>query len=419
MPDIFITMIKQNWNISTDEAKRILMMHEGATKNLYLVNEQRQEVVTTTEKQENKFPLTNLGDKFEYGKYDSPTVKQAIEQLKPQIEEFIKKSDSSNFTINISAGESQVTNPKGFETKGSLALARANSVKKYFEELFPDLIKRGVLVIKSPSSVDGVKIGETPYGGPGSGDFKKPEKKTLYDQEQFVNFDLIGSGSKIVTTTKTKTFCNTKPLDSEGGSLSADANFTQVIPWNIGAGEGILQLGFDTYYMPDIIYVEYNGKTYGDTFFRGRGRTADYRIFVGTALYAKYGQSGLPKQMSQNQITKLDYNDFRLKDALPEMRAWTLVESFNNTFGPDSSLSNPAYMDAFRRFDQKKGNDGVNRLLKELGPDFPWAILTTKIPDTTTFKIGPIPKVDGVDTINVINVAPVGTTKWELKVSCK
>jgi hypothetical protein len=141
MPDIFISMIKQNWNISTDEAKRILMMHESATKNQYLINEQRQETITTTEQQQNKFPLTNLGDKFEYGKYDSPSVKLAIEQLKPQIEEFIKKSDSSNFTINISAGESQVTNPKGFETKGSLALARANSVKKYFEEIFPDLIR--------------------------------------------------------------------------------------------------------------------------------------------------------------------------------------------------------------------------------------------------------------------------------------
>ena len=41
MLDIFITMIKQNWNISTDEAKRILMLHESATKNLYLVNEQK------------------------------------------------------------------------------------------------------------------------------------------------------------------------------------------------------------------------------------------------------------------------------------------------------------------------------------------------------------------------------------------
>jgi hypothetical protein len=419
MPDIFITMIKQNWNISTDEAKRILMMHESATKNQYLINEQRQETITTTEQQQNKFPLTNLGDKFEYGKYDSPSVKLAIEQLKPQIEEFIKKSDSSNFTINISAGESQVTNPKGFETKGSLALARANSVKKYFEEIFPDLIKNGVLVIKSPTSVDGVKIGETPYGGPGSGDFKKPEKKVLYDQEQFVNFDLVGSGTKTVTNTKTKTFCNTRPLESEGGSLSADMDFTQVVPWNIGQGEGNLFLSFETYFMPDIIYFEYNGKTYGDTLFRGKGRTPEYRIYVGTSLLAKYGTGGLPKQMGNNKIAKLNYDDNTLRDSLPAMKEWSLSESFNNTFGEGSSLSNPQYMEAFARFDSKKGNNGVDRLLKDLGPDFPWGIMSSTIGFSNSGKIGPIPKVEGIDTINVINVAPVGTTKWTLNLSCK
>jgi len=115
-------MIKQNFNIDSVEMSRILQMHESATKNHYLIKEQRQpEVITNTETKINKFPTTNLGNKFEYGKYDSPTVKTAIEQLKPQIEKFIQDSDSSNFTINISAGESRVTNPKGFETKGSLA----------------------------------------------------------------------------------------------------------------------------------------------------------------------------------------------------------------------------------------------------------------------------------------------------------
>jgi hypothetical protein len=417
---IFIIMISQNWDIPSDEVKRILMMHENATKNLYLINEQSPQIVTTTSTEESKFPLINLGDKFEYGKYDSEIVKSEIEKLKPKIEDFIKKSDSSNFTINISAGESRVTNPKGFEAKGSLALARANSVKKYFEEIFPDLIEKGVLVIKTPSSVNDVKIGETPYGGPGSGDFKKPEKKVKYDQEQFVKFDLIGSGSKtITTTTKTKTFCNVKPLESEGGSLSSDKDYTQVIPWNIGQGEGNLYLSFDAYWMPDIIYFEYNGRTYGNTLFRGRGRTPDFRIYVGTSLMAKYGQGGLPKQFGGNKISKIAYNDPKLIDALPDMRAWGLAESFNNTFGEGSSLSNPQYMEAFRRFDSKKGNNGVDRLLKELGPDFPWGILTSTIDTGTSGKIGPIVKVEGLDSINIINVAPVGTTKWTLDLSCK
>jgi len=58
MPDIFISMIKQNWNISTDEARRILMMHEGATKNLYLVNEQKiTKTSVTTQAPPKKIPL--------------------------------------------------------------------------------------------------------------------------------------------------------------------------------------------------------------------------------------------------------------------------------------------------------------------------------------------------------------------------
>ena len=48
-------MIKQNWNIETEEVKRILMMHENATKNLYLINEQQKvkvgEKTTTTGKE--------------------------------------------------------------------------------------------------------------------------------------------------------------------------------------------------------------------------------------------------------------------------------------------------------------------------------------------------------------------------------
>jgi outer membrane protein OmpA-like peptidoglycan-associated protein len=42
MPDIFINMIKQTWNISSEEKYRILNLHESATKNLYLVKEQVQ-----------------------------------------------------------------------------------------------------------------------------------------------------------------------------------------------------------------------------------------------------------------------------------------------------------------------------------------------------------------------------------------
>ncbi len=44
MPDIFINMIKQTWNISSEEKYRILNLHESATKKLYLIGEQNNEL---------------------------------------------------------------------------------------------------------------------------------------------------------------------------------------------------------------------------------------------------------------------------------------------------------------------------------------------------------------------------------------
>ena len=39
---VFITMIRQIWNISGEEKNRILNLHETATKNLYLLKEQEE-----------------------------------------------------------------------------------------------------------------------------------------------------------------------------------------------------------------------------------------------------------------------------------------------------------------------------------------------------------------------------------------
>ena len=257
---IFIDMIKQTWNIGEDERLRILNLHESATKKLYL-SEQKTVVVGTETKTENKsFPKTNLGNKFEFGKYESDAVKKSLSDLKPQIEEFMKGADSSKFIVNINAGESQVTNPQGFEEKGSLALARANSVKRYFEELFPDLIKKGVLVINSPKSVEDVTIGKTPYNKAQSQSFKQKYSKE-YAQEQFVNFDITGEGTKTTTTQKTKLLCNTSPLKAEGGFLRPKEDYTKIYDKKLGAGEGNVYISYETYYQPDIIYFEYNGKT--------------------------------------------------------------------------------------------------------------------------------------------------------------
>jgi hypothetical protein len=188
-------MIKQTWNINEDEKNRILNLHEGATKKLYLVGEQIVSKNVQGSQKDTNFPTQNIGSKFEYGEYDSEKVKNDILSLKPQIEDFITNSGGKQFVVNITSGESNVTNPKGFDVKGSLGLARANSVKRYFEDIFPDLIKQGILTINSPKSESDVVIGKTPYDKT-KGDNKNPELVKKYREEQFVKFDISGGGKK-------------------------------------------------------------------------------------------------------------------------------------------------------------------------------------------------------------------------------
>jgi len=411
---IFINMIRQNWNIEESERLRILGLHESATKNLYLFNEQTSVVVGTETKTENKnFPTTKLGDKFGFGKYESDAVKKSLSDLKPQIENFIKDSDSSKFTVNISAGESLVTNPKGFEEKGSLALARANSIKNYFEELFPDLIKSGTLVINAPKDVKEVKIGQTPYNRAKSEEFKQKYAEE-YSKEQFVDFDIVGQGTKTTTSTKTKLLCNTTPLNAGGGYLLPKNDYTKIYDKTLGAGEGNVFISYETYYQPDIIYFEYNGKTYGDAMFRGDS-SDEYRIFLGTALMAKYGGGPLPSQYGDTTYERISMDDPRLSAALPAMKDWKLEDSFKNTFR-FPPLGNENYMKAFSEFDDD-GRKG--KLFKKLGPDFPWGIVTSEIGGNIVKNLGPIPKVDGLDSIKVINVCPVGSTSWKIYFNCK
>lgn len=242
------------WNINEDEKNRILGLHENATKNLYLVTEQLNSQTVNT-----VFPTQNIGNKFAFGEYDSQNVKNSILALKPKIEEFIKNSGENKFSINIESGESNVTNPKGFETKGSLGLARANSVKKYFQEIFPDLIKQGILVINSPKSESEVKIGSTPYNKE-KGDNKNPELIKKYREEQFVTFDISGAGKNKMNDNAVS-ICDFNFKETKGQGLEKDNYITYNEPLK-DYGE----LTIDTGSIPDrMIVIDNKNSIVSDT----------------------------------------------------------------------------------------------------------------------------------------------------------
>ena len=247
------------FDISSEERNRILNLHESATKRQYLTLEQVQvtggeSLATTTSNM--SFPTQNLNSKFKFGGYQSDEVKKTIEGLKSKIEQFINNSGGKQFTINIGAGESNVTNPKGFETKGSLGLARANSVKQYFQEIFPELIKNGTLVIKSPSDVSQIVLGKTPYDKT-KGDNKNPQLVKKYREEQFVTFDIQGSGQ----VENIESICNWKAVVSASTGNSS-ANFITTDVKLVGEG-GLI---FNTGSIPDrMIIVDNKGGIKQDT----------------------------------------------------------------------------------------------------------------------------------------------------------
>jgi len=178
-------------------------------------------------------------------------------------------------------------------------------------------------------------------------------------------------------------------------------------------------LWVDAIFMPDILYFEYDGKTFGNSLFRGSSSDG-YRIFIGTALINRFGTS-LPEYMAGNTVVPITSDNPKLINALKEkesgsMRSWGLNEGFKNIYGEGSSLNNPQYMAAFKEFDEK-GN--VTKLLKSLGPDFKWGYLNSKMLPGTEVGIGPIQKVDGKDTIKIVNVAPNGATAWNVGLQCK
>lgn len=374
------------FEISSDEKNRILNLHESATKRQYLTLEQEEKV----ENIKTVFPKQNVGNQFKFGEYQSDVVKNSIVGLKPKIDEFILKDGGKQFTVNISAGESNVTNPKGFETKGGLALARANSVKQYFQEIFSDLIKKGTLIIKSPEDVSQVVLGKTPYDKT-KGDIKNPEKIKLYNQEQFVTFDIVGSGNYNIIT---KNFCKFS-RDAKGGVASPESGFlgyNETLDISSVSTGKSLTIRLNPYQFPDLLVVTLGNETKSSGFV---GSTHPALLGVlATILGNQYTLKG-------NPIPSIFPSDI---EPMP-------IEEVKKIF-----RSNIKFIE-----------DKTKHVLTEVNWQQPANVVLESI-KFYKFKTNPIksgagvitfPKPEGVSEINVKVYSPIGNTIWSLNGACQ
>jgi hypothetical protein len=165
-------MIKQTWNIGSEEKSRILNLHESATKNLYLIKEQLTPNAPFTIDFENAFTS---------GQYNfTPKYMNVVNDSVTKISDYIKGKNLKDFKLVITPGESQVPNPKGFEQKGSLAIKRAEVLKKYLETSLPPILNMSPQI-----DISAPVIGTTKW------DDKLGKDNDVYKKEQFVRVSVV------------------------------------------------------------------------------------------------------------------------------------------------------------------------------------------------------------------------------------
>lgn len=176
-------MIKQNWDLLEEEKKRILNLHENATKNHYLLKEQNE---SKTETQ-----TVPLNANWQSGKWRLTTNQtNALTQQLNKITNFINQHKGSKVTIQIRAGESRVNNydrevtPKEKLDPGVLSERRGSSLVEFLKSYFDTLLKKGLISEMPNIPKAQTVIGDTPYTD--VKDLNDPTKVAQYNAEQFV-----------------------------------------------------------------------------------------------------------------------------------------------------------------------------------------------------------------------------------------
>ena len=152
---------------------KVIRLTEADIKKMVdkVLSEQRYEQRgKVTKSSESRFNLGNLFDSGEYKLQQTNDLNNTVKS----IGDFISKYGEDGVLLKITAGESNVPNPKGFEEKGSLAKARAEEVKKYINRKFPNVMF-GETTIVPP------KVKWEPSKGKDHADYKK---------EQFVDLSV-------------------------------------------------------------------------------------------------------------------------------------------------------------------------------------------------------------------------------------
>lgn len=218
-------MIKQTWNINDDEKNRILSLHENATKNLYLIQEQEIKPIK-------QFNITNS---FKSGQYQLTSTSE-LDTAISEINTIVSKTPNVKYDVVVTSSESKVPN-RGVGLKpGDLSLKRGQVAEQYIKS------KLGGNIV--------VKINNLGAQGP-EWNQSKGSDNPEYTKHQYVTISLVVSGGG--QTTGKGSVCTTD-INGEGNQGRPQDNYVTTNEPLDGNGDLVLTTGS----IPDrmVIYNE-------------------------------------------------------------------------------------------------------------------------------------------------------------------
>lgn len=176
-------MIKQNFNIDKEEVLRILSLHETATKNHYLINEQ-QEIVKKLEPKKFTLP-NNTFPSGEFTNFDRNAVDGVVKQLNDYLKGFPL---NQKIEVEVESSESKVPNRGVGLNPGDLSKRRGEELIKYLNGKLP----KNVTIKSKDLGAQGPKW--NPPKNATTDQIRDLAKDPQYTKYQYVSFNVLGSG---------------------------------------------------------------------------------------------------------------------------------------------------------------------------------------------------------------------------------
>lgn len=222
----------------------------------------------------------SFNESFASGKATLTNKDELVKSIN-ELKDWMKGKKINNFKLIITAGESQVTNQKGFEKKGSLAQARAKAVENVVDKLGFDKVDVQT------------QIGTTPYEK--GGNINDPK----YQAEQFVTVNIVVDNN----------VCNMPPVDETDGQGVASNNFITYDDYISGKGTLVFTPG----QIPDrLVILDVNGNIKEDTGYitTQASKYKDWKYTPKYVLELTLRYKSNPKAFTGNKIKTITVKDY-------------------------------------------------------------------------------------------------------------